>query len=75
VWLVQSHTLIGYYSGGHAEIVEELHMVQERTLPETDQECSSSGATPGILKIFLAFAFVVALLSLAFSHLGIPSTR
>ena len=50
-------------------------MFQERTLPEADQECSSSGATSGPLKVFLAFAFVVALLSLAFSHLGIPSTR
>jgi hypothetical protein len=50
-------------------------MFQGRTLPEADQEYSSSGAISGPLKVFLAFAFLVALLSLAFSLLGIPSTQ
>jgi hypothetical protein len=49
-------------------------MFQGRTLPEADQECSSSGEISGLLKVFLAFAFVVALLSLAFSLFGVPST-
>jgi hypothetical protein len=49
-------------------------MFQGRTLPEADQECSSSGEISGLLEVFLAFAFVVALLSLAFSLFGVPST-
>jgi hypothetical protein len=50
-------------------------MLQGRVLPETEQECSSSGATSGVLKAFLIFAFVVALSSLAFSLFGLPTTQ
>jgi hypothetical protein len=50
-------------------------MLQGRTVPEAGHECSSCGAISGHLKVFLAFAFLVALLSLAFSLLEVPSTQ
>ena len=72
--LVSIDTSLRCLRGENAETVEGLHMFQGRTLPEADQECSSSGEISGRLKVFLTFAFVVALLSLAFSLLGVPST-